>query len=80
MFFKKVAVHRLRERASERLQRVSRDEVFQWAEVAMAGAWKCLEDAHKTTDADELAVHLEELERGLQQVLGAVDNLRSRGI
>ena len=73
-------VHRLRERARGRLAKVSRDEVFSWAELAMAGSWKALEDARGTADAALYEVSLEELERGLQQVLGAVDDLRNRGI
>lgn len=73
-------VHKLREKAAARFKLVSRDEVFQWAETAMAGSWKALEDARKADKAEVLEVSLEELERGLQQVLGAVDDLRRRGL
>lgn len=70
----KVPVDRVRVRASERLSRLDRGGVLDWTDVSMAGSWKALEDYRKHPSPELL----DEAERGLQQALGGIDNLRVR--
>lgn len=70
----KVPIHRVRERAAKLLSRISRGEVLDWTDVCMSGAWKAMED-YRRVPSPEL---LDEAEKGLQQALGGIDNLRLR--
>ena len=74
MFRFRTPVHKLREKASARLATVSRQEVMDWAQVAIDAAWAALDAYQREPNPDSL----EDVERGLQQVLGAVDDLRRR--
>ncbi|MDP9870349.1 MULTISPECIES: hypothetical protein [Streptosporangium] len=65
---------RVRARAAARLARISREQVLDWLDVCLSGAWKAAEDHRKNLQDDEL----DELEKGLQMALGAVDDLRRR--
>ncbi|MEV4454504.1 hypothetical protein [Microbispora sp. NPDC049633] len=65
---------KVRNKAAARLGRVDKGVVLDHLDAAMSGAWKAAEDFRK----DELAVYLDEAERGLQQALGALDALRQR--
>lgn len=64
----------MRERASKRLSTHDKGFVLDWTDVCLAGVWKALEDYRKAPDTSLL----KEAESGLQQVLGAVDVLRTR--
>lgn len=66
--------HQWRAKAQVRFSRISKAEVMDWVDNAMAGAWKAMEEYRKAPSLDQL----DEAERGLQMVLGAVDDLRNR--
>lgn len=65
---------KIRLKASDRLSRLSTNEVLDWADATMSGCWRMLEDYRK----DPTSVDLNELEVGLHTLLGAVDVLRNR--
>jgi len=65
--------HAYRAKAASRMATLPTGDVLDWADAYAAEVWKGLEDYRKG-----VPVALDEIERGLQCLLGIVDDLRRR--
>jgi len=64
----------IRDKARERLKRLSDADILNWADVAGSGIAKALDDYRRLNDKGSL----EEAHRGASQLQGALDVLRER--
>jgi len=71
--FFKPQPHTYRTKAAERLSKLASGDVLNWAYAYLSGVWRELEGYDNGGHCD-----LDEVERGLQCLLGAVDALRRR--
>ncbi|MFD9947134.1 hypothetical protein ACFWYW_11925 [Nonomuraea sp. NPDC059023] len=63
-----------RDLARKRLARLPIPDALSWGDVCLAGVWRELEDYRK----DSAPHRLDEARRGLQSMLGLMDDLQNR--
>ena len=64
----------LRDKARRRVHGLSDEAILGWAEQCLTGSWQAVDAYRRTKDPDSLA----EAHRGVQQLLGVLDELTSR--